>query len=89
MVQRLGGAKPGDKTMVDAMVPVGESLAAASGSLDDALAAAAAAARSGADATAELLAKRGRASYVGEVARGVLDPGAVTVALLIESARAE
>nr|AHE14705.1 Dak1 domain protein [uncultured bacterium] len=86
-VQRLGGANPGDKTMVDAMVPATEALAAASGSLDDALTAAAAAARSGADATADLLARRGRASYVGEVARGVLDPGAVTVALLIETAR--
>lgn len=88
-VQRLGGAKPGDKTMVDAMVPASEALAVASGSLDDALAAAAAAARSGAEATADLLAKRGRASYVGEVARGVLDPGAVAVALLVESARAK
>jgi len=87
-VQRLGGAKPGDKTMVDAMVPASRALAAASGSLDQALDAAATAARSGAEATAELLAKRGRASYVGEVARGVLDPGAVTVALLVESARA-
>jgi dihydroxyacetone kinase-like protein len=88
-VQRLGGAKPGDKTMVDAMVPASEALAVASGSLDDALAAAAAAARSGGEATADLLAKRGRASYVGEVARGVLDPGAVAVALLVESARAK
>lgn len=87
-VQRLGGAKPGDKTMVDALVPATEALAAATGSLDDALAAAAASARSGAEGTVDLLARRGRASYVGEVARGVLDPGAVTVALLVEAARA-
>ncbi|MBT2233691.1 dihydroxyacetone kinase subunit DhaL [Nonomuraea sp. NEAU-A123] len=85
-VQRLGGAKPGDKTMVDAMAPAAEALAAATGGIHEALAAAAAAARSGAEATAELLAKRGRASYVGEVARGVLDPGAVAVALLVEAA---
>ncbi|MEW9550369.1 dihydroxyacetone kinase subunit DhaL [Nonomuraea sp. NPDC050783] len=85
-VQRLGGARPGDKTMVDALVPAGEALAAASGDLREALAAAAAAARSGAESTAELVARRGRASYVGEVARGVLDPGAVTVALLVEAA---
>jgi dihydroxyacetone kinase-like protein len=85
-VQRLGGAEPGDKTMVDAMVPASQALASATGDLTDALAAAAAAARAGADATADLLAKRGRASYVGEVARGVLDPGAVAVALLVESA---
>jgi dihydroxyacetone kinase-like protein len=86
-VQRLGGAKPGDKTMVDAMVPAAEALATATGDLEQALTAAATAARAGADATAGLLAKKGRASYVGEVARGVLDPGAVTVALLVESAR--
>lgn len=87
-VQRLGGARPGDKTMVDAMLPATDALAAASGDLDDALTAAALAARQGAEATAQLLAKRGRASYVGESARGVLDPGAVTVALLVEAARA-
>jgi dihydroxyacetone kinase-like protein len=85
-VQRLGGAKPGDKTMVDAMVPAAEALSASTGGLADALRSAASAARAGADSTAALLAKRGRASYVGEVARGVLDPGAVTVALLVESA---
>ena len=85
-VQRLGGAKPGDKTMVDAMVPAGQALESATGELTSALTAAATAARAGAEATAGLLAKRGRASYVGEVARGVLDPGAVAVALLVESA---
>jgi len=87
-VQRLGGAEPGDKTMVDAMVPAAEALAAAS-DVQDGLIAAARAARVGADATADLLARRGRASYVGEVARRVLDPGAVAVALLVESAPAD
>ena len=43
--------------------------------------AAAAAAQQGAASTEEMVARRGRASYVGEVARGVLDPGALTVAL--------
>ncbi len=50
------------------------------------LAAAATAARAGADATAPMIARRGRASYVGEAARGVCDPGALTVALFFESA---
>ena len=50
------------------------------------LAAAATAARAGADATAPMLARRGRASYVGEAARGVCDPGALTVALFFEAA---
>ena len=57
-----------------ALVDRAEPLAAA-------LTAAATAAGAGADSTRDLLASRGRASYVGEVARGVLDPGAVTVAL--------
>lgn len=86
-VRRLGEAKPGDKTMVDAMVPASEALSTATGGLADALAAAAVAARAGAESTADMLANRGRASYVGEVARGVLDPGAVAVALLVESLR--
>jgi dihydroxyacetone kinase-like protein len=88
-IQRLGGARPGDKTMVDALAPAAAALAAAQrdgSSLGAALAAAAAAARAGADATAPLLARRGRASYVGEAARGVCDPGALTVALFFESA---
>ena len=88
-IQRLGGAKPGDKTMVDAMAPAAEALASAvasGASLAAGLAATAAAARSGAQATEPMLARRGRASYVGEAARGVMDPGALTVALLFESA---
>jgi dihydroxyacetone kinase-like protein len=89
VVQRLGGAKVGDKTMVDALEPAAHALgaaAAARAELADGLAASARAARDGADSTASLLARRGRASYVGEVARGVLDPGAVAVALFFEAA---
>jgi dihydroxyacetone kinase-like protein len=88
-IQRLGGAEPGDKTMVDAMAPAVAALAdAAAGeaTLAAGLADAASAARAGADATAPMLARRGRASYVGEAARGVVDPGALTVALFFESA---
>lgn len=83
-IQRLGGAVVGDSTMVDAMAPAADALAAArdrGDSLAGALDAAATAAGAGAESTRDLLASRGRASYVGEVARGVLDPGAVTVAL--------
>ncbi|ADP79296.1 dihydroxyacetone kinase subunit DhaL [Pseudofrankia inefficax] len=87
-VQRLGKARPGDKTMVDAMVPaVGALAAAVADGLDlaDGVALAAEAARGGALATEALRARRGRASYVGDVARGVLDPGALTVALFFDS----
>jgi phosphoenolpyruvate---glycerone phosphotransferase subunit DhaL len=84
-VQRLGRAQVGDKTMVDAMVPAAQALAGA-GDLREGLLAAARAAREGAASTEAIAARRGRASYVGDVARGVLDPGAVTVALFFESA---
>jgi dihydroxyacetone kinase-like protein len=77
-IQRLGGASPGDKTMIDALDP-------AVRALGDGLEAAARAARTGAEGTADMLARRGRASYVGEAARGVVDPGALTVALLFEA----
>jgi dihydroxyacetone kinase phosphoprotein-dependent L subunit len=77
-IQKLGGAAPGDNTLIDALDP-------AVRALPEGLDAAAAAARAGADATADMIARRGRASYVGEAARGVRDPGAVTVALLFEA----
>jgi dihydroxyacetone kinase-like protein len=84
-VQRLGQAQVGDKTMVDAMLPAAEAMTGHD--LDADLAAAASAARTGAASTQELRARRGRSSYLGDVAVGVLDPGAVTVALFFESAR--
>jgi len=83
-VMRLGGAQVGDKTMVDAMAPAADALAAAAAEGVGAAAAlvrAADAARAGAEATRGMAARRGRASYVGAVAVGVVDPGALTVAL--------
>jgi dihydroxyacetone kinase-like protein len=53
--------------------------------LGEALLEAALAARAGAESTAGLIAALGRATYVGELARGVLDPGAVTIALFFEA----
>jgi dihydroxyacetone kinase-like protein len=88
VIQRLGKASVGDKTMVDAMAPAAAALATASVRGDDlgtALLTAAAAAQTGAESTRDLVASRGRASYVGEVARGILDPGAVTVALFFRA----
>lgn len=80
-VQRLGGAQVGERTMVDALQPAAEALETG-GSLADA----ARAARAGADATAGLVARRGRATYVGDAADGVVDPGAALVALFFEAA---
>lgn len=87
-IQKLGGAKVGDNTMVDALEPAAVALSGASvqgSTLAEGLLAAAQAARKGAESTQELIAARGRASYVGELARGVLDPGAVTIALFFEA----
>jgi dihydroxyacetone kinase len=89
VVMRLGGAAAGDRTMLDAIVPAADALAAAASAGEDlrvGLRAAATAARAGAAATAEMVARRGRASYVGEAARGVQDPGAVAVAIFFEAA---
>jgi dihydroxyacetone kinase-like protein len=88
-VCRLGGASVGEKTMVDALQPAADALAQAAlagSALDAALRDAALAARTGADATATLVARRGRATYVGDAASGVTDPGAAAVALFFESA---
>ena len=73
----------------DAMSPAAEHLAAGaaqSRELRADLVDAATAARAGADATAGLIARRGRASYVGELSRGVPDPGAEAVAMFFEAA---
>lgn len=90
-VQRYGKAEVGHKTMVDALAPAAETLAtlvAADDTPAAALTATAAAAVTGASGTESLVAKRGRASYVGEVARGVLDPGAAAAALILQAASA-
>ncbi|MFI8204094.1 dihydroxyacetone kinase subunit DhaL [Streptomyces sp. NPDC085937] len=75
-VMKLGGAAPGDKTMIDALVPAVDALG-------DSFAAARDAAREGAVATTPLLARKGRASYLGERSIGHQDPGATSAALLI------
>lgn len=90
-VQRYGKAEVGHKTMVDALAPAADTLAARVTVGADpaaALTATADAAVAGASGTASLVAKRGRASYVGEVARGVLDPGAAAAALILQAAAA-
>ena len=88
-VQERGKAAPGDKTMLDALHPACDAFEAslAGGSeLADGLAAAAAGARQGRDATTAMLARKGRASYLGERSVGHQDPGATSTALLLEAA---
>jgi len=88
-IQRRGKAEPGDKTMVDALTPALEALgrAAADGApLDEALADSAEAARQGMEATIPLVARKGRASYLGERSAGHQDPGATSSHLLLQAA---
>ncbi|MGW5654206.1 dihydroxyacetone kinase subunit DhaL [Streptomyces humi] len=75
-VMALGGAAPGDKTMIDALVPAVDALGEGFG-------AARAAAEEGAVATTPLQARKGRASYLGERSIGHQDPGATSSALLV------
>ncbi|MDR5860413.1 DAK2 domain-containing protein [Halomonas eurihalina] len=81
-MQQYGGARPGDRTMLDALVPAIESL-----QHGNTLAEAAQAARTGALATASLTtAKAGRSAYVPESAlEGIVDPGAEAVARVFEA----
>ena len=81
----LGKAVPGDKTMLDALLPALDALrgSAAGEPVARACARAAAAASAGADATIPLVARKGRASYLGERSAGHRDPGAASSALLV------
>lgn len=78
-----GKAELGDKTMVDALDPAVK--AATGDSVAALLAAAAAAAQEGAEATVPLVARKGRASYLGERSAGHMDPGARSTALLLKT----
>jgi phosphoenolpyruvate---glycerone phosphotransferase subunit DhaL len=83
-----GKAELGDKTMFDAMSPALDAYDAAiasGGSIADAASAAFAAAETGRDATIPLVARKGRASYLGERSAGHLDPGATSTTLLFQA----
>ncbi len=80
-IQALGGAAPGDRTMLDALDPAAVALSASG------LDAAVAAAEAGATATAAMPPRRGRSSYLGDRALGHADPGAQAVALWLRAVR--
>ncbi|MGZ3142754.1 dihydroxyacetone kinase subunit DhaL [Lentzea chajnantorensis] len=81
-----GKAAVGDKTMVDALTPaVTAAATAGSGSVAAVLSAAADAAEAGAESTVPMVARKGRASYLGERSAGHLDPGARSTALLLRA----
>jgi phosphoenolpyruvate---glycerone phosphotransferase subunit DhaL len=84
-----GKAEAGDKTMVDALAPAVDALDAAlagGAALGPALQAAMQAAEKGRDGTIPMVARKGRASYLGERSAGHQDPGATSVTLLITAA---
>ncbi|MGO1459775.1 MAG: dihydroxyacetone kinase family protein [Flaviflexus sp.] len=83
-VQRLGGAEVGDKTLVDALVPLTEALTTTEGDLKTKAEAALKAGEEGASSTTDLVAKVGRARPLGQKSVGTPDPGAIS---LVEVAR--
>ena len=84
-VQARGKAEPGDKTMVDALLPAIEALEGAS-DFGEGLRAATQAAEKGMRATTPLVARKGRASYLGERSKDHQDPGATSTYYLFKSA---
>jgi len=87
MVMRLGKAQPGDKTLIDALAPFITALAVqpADAPLADAWRAALPSAVAGADATRDLVARRGRAAKLGERGLGHPDAGAVSLTYLLQA----
>ena len=85
-VQKRGGANPGDKTMIDALAPAAEAAAANRGrSLNEAVNAAAKAARDGMEKTRGMTASTGKAKTLGERSLGHPDPGAISMTLIIDA----
>ena len=88
-IQKLSPAKPGDKTLMDALIPATDAYQAALAAgkpFAECLDAMAQAAEQGRDATKEMLAKLGRSSRLGERSRGVIDAGAASCCLILQTA---
>jgi dihydroxyacetone kinase-like protein len=91
-IQRLGKAELGDKTMLDSLMPARDALTqvlAEGKSPREALLGAAAAAEAGMKATIPIVARKGRASYLGERSAGHQDPGATSSYMLVRAAADE
>lgn len=87
----MGGAKVGDKTMVDAIIPFAEGIEKRLDSADPLAAvwaAAAAEVQTAAEATANISAQKGRARTHGDASIGAPDPGAISFSLLMRAAAA-
>lgn len=79
----LGGAKPGDKTLMDVLDPARTAFHAANGNFAAGLVAMKGAAEAGLESTRDMVAKLGRASRLGERSRGTLDAGAASCSMLL------
>jgi dihydroxyacetone kinase-like protein len=88
-IVRLGKAEIGDKTMVDALTPAVQALQDASKegkTLEEGLQMSVDAAEKGMESTIPLVARKGRASYLGERSAGHQDPGATSSYMLLKAA---
>ncbi|MGF1778406.1 dihydroxyacetone kinase subunit DhaL [Vibrio nomapromontoriensis] len=83
-VYERGGAKPGDKTMIDALVTAVKTSESLSGDLAEHLPAIAASAKQGVEATKDMIATTGKAKTLGERSLGHPDPGAMSMAFILE-----
>lgn len=91
-IGELGGARPGDCTMLDVLFPFARTFAEqlrAGSSWRDSLSSGVRAARRGAEQTALMIARRGRSSYLGKRSIGFADPGAMAVAIWLEAVARE
>lgn len=88
-ITTLGGAKEGDNTLIDALAPAARAARGASGSVDEVLEHVFGPAVEGAKSTRGMQATKGRASYLGESAKDVPDPGAIAVTWLFGDAAVE
>lgn len=87
-LQQLGGAEPGDKTMLDTLAPFVDALAEAARRGDspaEAWHSALPAAREGAESTVEMVSSKGRSAKLGERTKGHKDPGATSLLYILES----
>lgn len=87
-VMKRGGAKPGDKTMIDAVAPAAaKARESASQSLTDALKVVSEAAEAGKEASKAMIAQFGRAKTLGEACLGFPDAGACSVVVMLNAMR--
>lgn len=87
-IMKIGGAKPGDKTMVDALFPAVQALKESSNksnSIKEALLSMVSAAKTGAESTKDMVAVKGRSRYAGERSLGYEDAGANTIHLILKA----